>query len=294
MSSTESTRPEQPVESIKDEPDTAPEQPQLTVDEAKALRMVVLSPLGQAIEGRPLGHPMRAERPPAWTNQLVRPGLDYDPGNITKQEDYSLHDVAVTEVVAALEAMHSTLAVVIDAREKVKKDPTLTQAAMALAVADYADTKSSVATRKVDAALTAMNRRIADAEASLREGIPGHAGGSEATEVRRHVKALRNSTERMSFMRDLIKAGDTFSVAAVLKSRTFLSGLSEAEANMLLHEVNVRARPELQPRIDFMKKARDHLERVASPFVLEIERAIGVKYDTVKRLRDAKAAAKLT
>lgn len=289
MSSTESI--EQTVESLRDEPDDTE---QATASEKKANRMAMLSPLGQAIEGRPFGHPPRGELPPVWVDQLARPSLDYDPGNVTAQEDYGLHDVAVTEAVTALEAMQSALNVVIEAREKVKKDPTLTQAAMALAVADYADSKAPTATRAVDAAMKAIETRISDAEAKLREGIPGHATGSVASEIRAYVKGLRNSTERMSFMRGLVASSDTESLAAVLKARPFLSGLTQAEADMLVHNWNVRVQPELSPRIDFLKRVRDHLERASAPFILDMQRAIGVKYETVKRLRDAKAAAKLT
>lgn len=289
MSSTESI--EEPV-SLRDEPDT--DQPQLTVTEKKAQRMAVLSSLGQAIEGRPIGHPPRAELPPVWVDQLPRVGLGYDPGNITGLEGYELHEVAVTEAVAALEAMQSTLTVVIEAREKVKKDPTLTQAAMALAVADYAEAKWPTATRKVDAAMKALDSRISDAEAKLREGIPGQAGGSMATEIRAHVKALRNSADRMAFMRGLVSADDTESLAAVLKAKPYLSGLSQAEADMLIHDWNVKVQPDLMPRIEFMKKARDHLQRASEPFLLDMQRAVGVSHSTIKRLRDAKAAAKLT
>lgn len=280
------------AESLTDEPDTdtLPEQDQRTVAERKADRMAILSPLGQAIEGRPIGSP-RTELPPVWVDQLTRPGLDYDPKNITELPEYEAHAGYVPEVVGALEAMRDALAVVIDAREKVKKDPTLTQAAMALAVADYADGKMPTATRKLDAAMKVMDARIAEAEASLRIGIAGSATGSMASEVRAHVKAMKNGAERMKFMRGLIDSGDTESVAAVLKAKPFLSGLSDAEANLLLHDVNVAARPELPARIAFMKQARDHLERTSAPFILHMQRAVGVRAETVQRLRAAKKAA---
>lgn len=289
MSSTETI--EEPA-SLQDEPDTA--EPPLTVAEQKAQRMAVLSPLGQALEGRSFGHPQRAELPPVWVDQLARPALDYSPKNITELPDYALHDVAVTEVVAALEAMQSTLNVVIDAREKVKKDPTLTQAAMALAVADYAEAKFPAASRKVDAAMAAIEKRITEAEGKLREGIPGHAGGGQSGEIRRHVKEMKNGTERMKFMRDRIAEGDMETVAAVVKGKAWLSGLSKAEVDLLVHDYNLRAQPELLPRIDFLKRARDHLERASAPFLVDMQRAVGVSHSTIKRLRDAKAAAKLT
>lgn len=280
------------AESLTDEPDTdtLPEQDQRTVAERKADRMAILSPLGQAIEGRPIGSP-RTELSNVFTDQLPRVGLDYDPKNITELPEYEAHAGYVPEVVGALEAMRDALAVVIDAREKVKKDPTLTQAAMALAVDDYASGKMPVATRKLDAAMKVMDARIAEAEASLRNGITGSAVGGQTAEIRAHVKAMKNGAERMKFMRGLIDAGDMESVAAVLKAKPFLSGLSDAEANLLLHDVNVAARPELPARIAFMKQARDHLERTSAPFIVHMQRAVGVKAETVHRLRAAKKAA---
>lgn len=162
-----------------------------------------------------------------------------------------------------------------------------------LEIAGYADGKMPAVTRKLDAAMKVMDARIAEAETSLRSGIAGSAVGTVATEIRQHVKAMKNGAERMKFMRGLIEAGDTESVAAVLKTKSYLSGLSDAEANLLLHEVNVAARPELPARIAFMKRARDHLERTSAPFILDVQRAVGVKFDTVKRLREQVAAAKL-
>lgn len=281
------------AESLTDEPDTQPEPDLRTVAERKADRLAILSPLGQALEGRSFGHLPRAELPPVWVDQLARPGLGYDPKSLTELPEYEAHASYVPEAVGALQAMHEALTVVIDARNKVKGDPTLTQAAMVLTVADFADGKWPAATRRVDAAMKVMDARIAEAEASLREGIPGHAGGTVATEIRAHVKAMRNGTERMAFMRELIDAGDTESVAAVLKAKPFLSGLTPAEADMLVHSVNAKARPELAPRIAFLNQVRDHLERVSAPFVLDMQRAVGVKVETVNKLRAAKAAAKL-
>lgn len=141
--------------------DTLPEQDTRTVAQRKADRMDMLSPLGQAIEGRPFGHPPRAERPPVWVDQLARVGLDYDPGNITQRPEYEAHAGYVAEAVGALQAMQDALTVVIDAREKVKRDPTLTPAAQVLAVADFSDGKFSAATRRVDAAMKAMCQRPA-------------------------------------------------------------------------------------------------------------------------------------
>lgn len=228
-----------------------------------------------------------------WVDQLSRPGMDYDPKNITEREGHEAHAGFVAEAVGALQAMQEALTVVIEGREKVKRDVTLTPAAQVLAIADFGDARFTAATRRVDAAMQAMDTRIAEAEASLREGIPGHAGGTVATEIRAHVKAMKNGTERMKFLRGLIDAGDNESIAAVLKTKPYLSGLSDAEAHVLLHEVNVRARPELPARIAFMKLARDHLERTSAPFILDTYRAIGVPASTIKTLRDQKAAAKL-
>lgn len=281
-------------DSLTDEPDTEqPAQDQRTVAQRKADRMDMLSPLGQAIEGRPFGHPPRAERPPVWVDQMTRPPLSYSPGNVTELPDYQLHDVAVAEAVTALEAMQGFLTDVCAAREKVKKDPTLTPAAQVLAVAAYADGKLAAATRAVDVAMKAIEQRITDAEAKLREGIPGHATGGVATEVRAFVKGLANSSERMKFLRGLIASGDAESLAAVVKGKPWLSGLSQTEVDLLLHQFNLNAQPDLSPRIDFLKRTRDHLERASAPILLDMYRAIGVKPDTIKTLRDQKAAAKL-
>lgn len=284
-----STIAEQP-ESIPDEPETGEQQ--LTVDERRALRNSVLSPLGLTIENRPFGHPASAERV-VWFDQMTRVKVDYDPGMITGLPEYESYPHDVREVVGALDAMHKTFSDVITAREKVKKDPTLTEPAMVLAVADYADRVFPPATTKVDAAFSAITKRIEEAEAQLHSGIPGASGGTMAAEVRAHVKALSNGTERMKFMRDRIAEGDTETVAAVLKAKPFLSGLNKAEADLLTHDVNVTAQPDLLPRIRLMKKALAHLERATQPLLNDMQRAIGVRHQTVTSLRAAKAAAKI-
>lgn len=284
-------------DSLTDEPDTTAEQEQQdqrTVSERKADRMAMLSPLGHAIEGRPFGHPPRAEMPPVWADQLSRVGLDYDAGHVTQAAEYEANAGYVAEAVGALQAMQEVLTVVMEAREKVKKDPTLTQAAMVLTVAAFSDARTPAATRKVDAAWKALDTRIAEAEASLREGIPGHATGSVASEIRAHVKAMRTSADRMAFLRGLVAAGDLESLAAVVKSKPFLSGLTQVEVDLLVHNFNAQTRPELPARIDFLKRTRAHLERAWAPFILDMQRAVGVKYETVNKLRAAKAAAQLS
>lgn len=84
------------------------------------------------------------------------------------------------------------------------------------------------------------------------------------------MKAMKNSAERMSFMRDLIAAGDTGSLATVLEARPYLSGLSQAEAPPR------RLARRLQACAALRTSVRERAEKVAEAALVVCEAAIAV------------------
>ncbi|WP_341891347.1 hypothetical protein [Variovorax sp. YR752] len=278
-----------------DEHDSLTEEPErpLTTGEQQAIARAGAAPIDVALSSRPFGHPQRYEPRLRTLEPLTRPPLSFAPESISKLDGYEEHGTHVAEAVGALEAMQGVLRTVIDAREKSKLDPTMNESAAVVAVGAYADKLSPPATMKVDAALKVLGGRIKVAEAELRTGIDPSAGHltAMAGEIRAHCRSLPNVAERSKFINSLIDAGDTESLAAVLRGKPYLSGLTQEQSDLFVQQFNRKRRPELPARIELMKRATAHLERAGAQFVLQMEQAMGTRWDTVKRLRDAKAAA---
>lgn len=262
----------------------------ITVNEAIAA--LEPSPLDKALTTRPFGMPSRYA-PPVRITELHRPSTSYDPRSITEMEGYEEHGRDAIRAADALQAMQVLLTSVIDAREKSKRDPTLNEAAQVLAVAQFADTKMTAATKQVDAASEHIGKVIEAAEEELRTGIQEGAGhlNAQAAEIRAHCKSLRDATERNKFVTALIEANDTVSLAALLRGKHFLSGMTKEESDRFTLQFNMARNPELPARIQFLQKVRSKLDNAGSQLVVQLEGAMGADWGTVQKLRAAKAAA---
>ena len=220
---------------------------------------------------------------------LTRPPLMYDGMGISKLAGFEEHGTAVAPAVDALHAMHAALASVIDARNKSSKDPTLgSEAAGVLKVADYADRVMTTASQKADAAYKSLQSQIKSTQAELNQAVAVGTQSTLATEIRAHCKAHKSPTQ---FVAELIAAGDTQGVNAILGGPSYLSGLTPQMREALTTNWNRTQNPALTSRLALLQGASDRLERAGAAFIVNVEKAMGVNYGVVKRLRDAKSAA---
>ena len=223
------------------------------------------------------------------SDELTRPPLMYQSANVTSHELFAEHGNAVAPAVTALDAMHAALASIIDARIKSTQDPTLlhSEASQILAVAAYADRQMDAAARRIDAATKHIEAQIDAAEGELRKGLPSSASPL-SSEVRAHAKAQKHP---LQFVSQLIADGDEASVAAVLGAPAYLSGLNNDMKAALTHQWNSRKQPQLTQKLTLLRATQDRLERAGRTFITNVERAQGVDYRVIQRLRQAKQAA---
>lgn len=230
-----------------------------------------------------------AYQPRLRTETMTRPPLAYQSANVTKLEQFEEHGAAVAPAVTALDAMHAALASVIDARAKSDRDPELgAESARVLKVADYADKLSTSATRSYDAANAHLQSQIKSVQTELNQAVTTGTHTALAGEIRAHAKSHKSP---MQFVSELIASGDAQSVSAVLGAPPYLSGLTEQMRAALTTQWNAKRNPSLTAKLALLEAASERLDRAGVAFFPNVEKAMGVRYDVVKRLRDAKSAA---
>ena len=250
----------------------------------------------------PLDAAMRAPRPrPTYTTPpsvfdvpkpATLPNQLLDPGNVTSLDDYIEGQVPAPVVVAldAFTALHGAVAQIINARNELRGNDSLTQVQQVLALADLQNKLSASATRKADTATKALDQAIAADEQALRAPVNAEARGPFAAEIRTAVRSMPQ-TERTKFINDAIGSGDSTVAGAILGAPAVLSGLPGDLVQALAEKFNRSRQPDVVRRLDMLKTVQDRLIKAGSHFVASSESVLGARHQTVTRLRAAKAAA---
>lgn len=222
-------------------------------------------------------------------NTSVTPSIH--PSNITSLDGYDETTAdAVADVVSAFETAYEGLTNIHLARQAAKQNPALTEAAQILVVADYAEKHFKKIAAQLDVANARMQKSIADGERQLSQPLESGAIGGYTAEIRAHMKGLKQ-TERVAFMNDAIRAGDSKTLSAVLGAPHFLSGLSSVERDMLTRTFHERANPTLAKRLALMKAAQTLMGERGGLVFDEMDKAIGATSKRVASLRAARAKA---
>lgn len=253
----------------------------------------MLSPLDQSMRR---GNPRQRQSPPnLWDapGAVNAPSLSMAPENITGADEYSETDAGyVASAVDALAALHEGAKKVIEARESLKTDPTMTDAAKVIAVSDLQTKFMTPATRKVDAARASLDKAIAETELSLRSPITSGASGALAQEVRAYVRSLKPA-ERQTLLMTAINEGDATTVGAVLGCPVaYLAGITKDMQAALTQQWHVKRSPEVARRLGLMKLAVSKLEAAGSAYTGSMEQLAGVRHATVARLKAQRDGAR--
>jgi hypothetical protein len=124
----------------------------------------------------------------------------------------------------------------------------------------------------VDASLGTLDgattKLQAEVDAVLKPKADTPLAATEAAQIRDHIKAMKDTGERMSFLnRAIVEEKDTAVAHAVLNASPWLSGLTPKE----LSEVRSRAAAALAPRsykqLQAAKAVREHLSAALSNYV---------------------------
>lgn len=249
------------------------------------------SPLDAAFQRVP-GRPGPAADLVWLRDGLSIPSVSLDPGNITALEGYEeFGGWGLEHVVSAMAGLHEACANIIQARTALQQDPTLTDAARAISVADLADKLTAKVLKSVDASLATLKKTIATERAELSKPLAAAVSPELGREIRAHVKALKPA-ERIGFLQAQAKAGDVTTLSAVLKAPSYLSGVGAEVLPMMNNELNRALNPQAVKRLAMLEAADERLSHAGAIFIASTERAVGVKQGVVARLREQQGRAR--
>ncbi|MFG6458730.1 hypothetical protein [Roseateles sp. BYS96W] len=249
------------------------------------------SPLDAAFQA-PKGRPSPAADLVWSKDPLVLPSVSLAPGNITGLDGYEeFGGWGLEHVVNAMDGLHTACANIIEARKSLQADPTLTDAARAIAVGDLADKLTAKVSKSVDVSLATLKKTIAAERAELSKPLAAAVSPELGREIREHVKSLKPA-ERIGFLQAQAKAGDATTLSAVLKAPSYLSGVEPALLTTLNGELNRALNPQAVKRLAMLEQAEARLTQAGSIFLASAERAVGVKRGVVAKLREQQGRAR--
>ncbi len=192
--------------------------------------------------------------------------------------------------VEAFKVAYEGIGKVHAARDAVRNDPTMTEAAQIVRTDDHAQKLYKIAAARFDKVTSDMQSGIAKMEAELSRPVEARAAHTIAVEIRSHAKAM-DSSKLHAFIRQAIVQGDEVTVSSVLGAPPYLSGLTAEFQQTYTRMWHEKANPLAAKRIRAMQGALDLLGTNAPLITKELERAVGVAPFKVKQYREAKARA---
>lgn len=197
----------------------------------------------------------------------------------------------IASAVDAFKTAYEGIGAIHTARKAAAQNPTFTEAAALLAVADYATKRTEAITRKFDSVMTNLNKSIVATENMLTAPLENAAGhGSINSEIRTHFKNM-NDADRRSFLSEANASGDSKTLVAVLGAPSYLSGMSDIEQVILTRQYHETRNPEVASRLNVMKAAHTMLEQRAPLIWDEVTKAMGSSWIKIDGLRDARKKA---
>ncbi len=142
----------------------------------------------------------------------------------------------------------------------------------------------------IDEAIATLSQRIAIATTNPNKDRVSVS--QAASEIRAHVKALKNSLERMDFVRNAIEDGDIEIASAVLQTSCYTSGLNKQEHAIVRGMAESKFAPRETAQRDAATKVRAALQAASSNFLgryakLVPQAAPSKQDEALRRLRGA-------
>ena len=108
--------------------------------------------------------------------------------------------------------------------------------------------------------------------------------------MRAHCKTLSRE-DRSKLINEAMAADDDDTLASILGSPHFLSGLSAADQAHYTHQYHSKKNPDLVARLELMTRVRDMSYRTGPAFHRAFEKAVGGKPSDVSAIAKANARA---
>lgn len=219
----------------------------------------------------------------------VSPSLH--PDNVKSIEGYDDDTAPVlAPTMTAFDEAYQACAKCFDARAAAAKNPTLNEAAQVIMTQDLADKLFAKVAKGFDSTRANLERGVAHIEQELSAPVQSKAAQGVAAEIRSFVKGLPTA-KLHAFIQEAMDNGDDVTVTAVLGAPPYLSGLTPDFQKTYLRFYHERNSPEKAKRLKAMKGAKAMIEERAGLVFGQLEKAVGMRPDKVKRLRDAKTAS---
>jgi hypothetical protein len=217
---------------------------------------------------------------PSLHPQVVASLEDFD-------DDTSGH---LQQVVDAFQSAYQAVAKVHSGREAIKTDPTLTEAAQVLRVADAAERTYKDAAARFDKVTANMQAGIAVLEKELTTPLETRTAHPLSVEVRSYLRGLQDAGKSpLNFVKQAIESGDSETVSAALGAPAYLSGLTPEMQTVLLRMHHEKSNPIGAKRLRAMKGALELLNSNAPKLHTELTKAVGVAPHEVEKYRAAVA-----
>lgn len=219
----------------------------------------------------------------------VSPSLHPDTVKNIEGYDDEIAPVLAPTMTAFSEA-YEGLRKVHDCREAAKRNPTWNEAQQVIHTQDMADKVFARIAKTMDSTCASLGKGIAHLEEQLSQPVTSQGAHPVASEIRGHIKAL-NTGDRMKVIQQAIDEGDHAVATAVLGAPAMLSGLDPAMQKTLLRLYHEHNSPSVSKRLKAFQGAKAMIEQRGGLVFKEMEKAVGMRPDKVKALRDAKNAA---
>jgi hypothetical protein len=161
---------------------------------------------------------------------------------------------------------------------------------VAIACQDVADRVFARVAKLLDGTGANLKKGISSIESELTKPIEAQASYQISMEIRAHFKSLKLE-ERVTLLRRAIGGGDHRSATAVLGGPSYLSGLPDEIHAVMTREYHEKHNPDKAKRLKAMKAAYELIGQRSGLLFKELEKAVGMRPDKVKELRERKQNA---
>lgn len=180
------------------------------------------------------------------------------------------------------------------AREKLRQDPSVTEAAAVVKLVGEAERKHEHIINTLSKTEERLRNTERTLEKSLQAPVEQNAGlGTINDQIRDHAKALE-AGNRHKFIEDAFREGDEKTLVAICGAPPYLSGLDKTAHDLYLRRLHEMRNPDVTRRLKSVRAAITLIERAVPIAFGSVEKALGSSFRRAKKLKatsDASAAA---
>ncbi len=199
----------------------------------------------------------------------------------------------VDDVVSVFNDLYVTLGKLHEARELWERNPASTPEQRVLIVGKEAAKQKDRLAQRLDRASRDLDARITQTEGELSKPLEARALGALNAEVRAHAKGL-DREDRARLIREAMEADDETTLASILGSPPYLSGLTNEDQAHYTHQYHARKNPHLIARLALMREVREKMDKTGAnggAFHKAFEKVVGARPNDVRAIADANERA---